>query len=162
MILPREQIPSVLAPHRQRGERIVFTNGCFDLVHSGHLLYLRAARSLGDCLVVGLNSDQSVQRIKGPTRPVLPQQDRALLLDSLRFVDYVVLFDEDTPEQLIREIRPDILVKGGDYRPHQIAGASFVTSYGGSVVLLPYIEGKSTTAIIARICETICQTTATE
>jgi len=121
----------------------VFTNGCFDLVHAGHLLYLQAARSLGDCLIVGLNSDQSVQRIKGPTRPV-------------------VLFDEDTPEQLIREIRPDILVKGGDYRPHQIAGASFVTSYGGSVVLLPYIEGKSTTAIIARICKIICQTTATE
>ncbi len=162
MIVPREQLSAVLQPHRHRGDRIIFTNGCFDLVHAGHLTYLRTARSLGDCLVVGLNSDDSVQRLKGKGRPILPQQDRALLLDALQFVDYVVIFEEDTPESLIREVRPHLLVKGGDYRPWEIVGARFVTAYGGHVAILPYIAGKSTTAIVAQICATLCRTKGQE
>lgn len=156
MIISREHLHQQLLPHRNRNERIVFTNGCFDLLHIGHITYLRLARLLGDCLIVGLNSDDSVRRLKGPTRPILPQDERALLLDALRFVDYVVLFEEDTPECLIREIQPNILVKGGDYRPEQIAGARCVAENGGSIVILPYISNRSTTQIIEKICQTVC------
>lgn len=133
------------------GLRVVFTNGCFDLIHDGHLRYLAAARELGDILVVGLNSDASVQRLKGPQRPVKNQDGRALLLASLLQVDLVVIFDEDTPADLIRMVHPDVLVKGGDWAPEAIVGADFVLGYGGQVLSLPFHEGHSTTRLVDRI-----------
>ncbi|MBO4645818.1 MAG: D-glycero-beta-D-manno-heptose 1-phosphate adenylyltransferase [Bacteroidales bacterium] len=141
--LERKIIPA-RAWQRPEGT-VVFTNGCFDLLHRGHVTYLAQARDLGDFLVVGLNSDSSVRRLKGPGRPVNREADRALVLAALSSVDCVILFEEDTPEQLIRHIRPDILVKGGDYRICDIVGADFVTSNGGQVTTLPFVEGYSTT-----------------
>ncbi len=140
-----------LSWRRKKGQKVVFTNGCFDILHAGHVEYLRRARELGDCLVVGLNSDASVRRLKGPRRPVNTVSDRALVLANLYSVDYVVVFDEDTPEGLIRAIRPDVLVKGADWPEEKIVGASFVRSYGGRVVRLPLLEGRSTSEIIRRI-----------
>ena len=130
---------------------VVFTNGCFDILHSGHVKYLRQAASLGEVLVVGLNSDSSVKRLKGPTRPINNQEDRAEILCALGFVDYVVIFDEDTPLELIKVIQPDVLVKGGDYTPENVVGADFVKSRGGELFLIPFVEGKSTTNIIKKI-----------
>jgi len=150
-ILSREQLARRLAEHRRRGERIVFTNGCFDLIHPGHVLYLEAARALGDVLVVGLNSDASVRRLKGPSRPVCTQQERALVLAALRSVDYVVVFEEDTPLDLIREVGPDVLVKGGDWAPEDIVGREVVEARGGEVVTVPFVPGTSTTGIVERI-----------
>jgi rfaE bifunctional protein nucleotidyltransferase chain/domain len=129
----------------------VFTNGCFDLLHPGHVTYLEAARELGDALVVGLNSDASVRRLKGPARPILTEQERATVLSGLRSVDYVVVFDEDTPLALIRRIVPDVLVKGGDWPVEAIVGADVVLAAGGRVSSLPFVEGKSTTGIVERI-----------
>lgn len=129
----------------------VFTNGVFDLIHPGHLTYLAQARSLGDRLIVGLNSDASVQRLKGAARPIMPQAARAQLLASLFFVDGVVLFDEDTPLELITTLRPDILVKGGDYEEATIVGAPEVRAYGGDVRILPFVDGYSTSSIVASI-----------
>lgn len=140
-----------LSWRRKKGQKVVFTNGCFDILHAGHVEYLRRARELGDCLVVGLNSDASVRRLKGPRRPINTVSDRALVLANLYSVDYVVVFDEDTPEGLIRAIRPDVLVKGADWPEEKIVGASFVRSYGGRVVRLPLLEGRSTSEIIRRI-----------
>jgi len=136
-----------------RGERqkIVFTNGVFDLLHRGHVEYLEEARALGDRLVVGVNSDASVRRIKGPERPLVPAGERAELLAALACVDLALIFDEDTPERLIREVGPDVLVKGGDWTPDRIVGREFVESRGGRVVSVPLREGLSTTALIARI-----------
>jgi D-beta-D-heptose 7-phosphate kinase/D-beta-D-heptose 1-phosphate adenosyltransferase len=131
--------------------RTVFTNGCFDLIHPGHLHYLHAARGLGDYLVVGLNTDDSVRRLKGEGRPIMDEQARARLLASLFFVDAVVLFDEDTPLELIKTLRPDVLVKGGDYTEDQVVGAPEVRSWGGSVELIPFVEGYSSSAIIEKI-----------
>ncbi len=133
-------------------QKVVFTNGCFDLLHLGHVDYLERAAQLGDILVVGLNSDDSVRRLKGPDRPVLPQEARARLLAAMEFVEAVVFFDEDTPQRLIEYLRPAVLVKGGDYTPDTVVGASFVQSYGGEVVILPYIEGYSTTKLIQKLC----------
>jgi D-beta-D-heptose 7-phosphate kinase/D-beta-D-heptose 1-phosphate adenosyltransferase len=133
---------------RRRGHRVVFTNGCFDILHAGHLTSLEGAKRLGEFLVVGLNSDASVRGLKGNSRPVISQQNRASLLAGLACVDLVVLFDEPTPEALIREIEPDILVKGGDYTVDRIAGADFVRGRGGRVVTLPLVPGLSTTAIL--------------
>lgn len=133
------------------GKKVVFTNGCFDILHTGHVRYLAEARALGDVLVVGMNSDDSVRRLKGPSRPVNAQEGRALVLSSLKPVDLVVLFEEDTPEQLIFRLRPDLLVKGGDWAVDQIVGAGFVQSYGGEVRSLPFHEGFSSTGIITRI-----------
>lgn len=130
------------------GQSIVFTNGCFDIIHMGHVTYLNKAASFGDLLIVGLNSDDSVKRLKGETRPINHEQDRAGVLAALRSVDYVVVFDEDTPENLIEAIRPNILVKGGDYVGNTIVGADFVRHYGGIVVTVPLVEGKSTTKVI--------------
>ena len=132
---------------------VVFTNGCFDILHSGHVKYLRKAASLGEVLVVGLNSDASVKRLKGPKRPVNNQEDRAEILCALGFVDYVVIFEEDTPLELIKVIQPDVLVKGGDYQPENVVGADFVKSRGGELILIPFVEGKSTTNIIKKIEE---------
>lgn len=135
------------------GLRVVFTNGCFDLLHYGHIHYLAQARDLGSRLVVGLNSDASVRRLKGARRPINAQASRQLMLAALECVDLVATFEEDTPFELIRLLGPDILVKGGDYRPEDIVGADIVMARGGEVKALPYIEGYSTSAIEARIRE---------
>ena len=136
---------------RSSGQRVVFTNGCFDLLHPGHIHLLHRARSLGDRLIVGLNTDLSVKRLKGPLRPILSEQDRATLLAALSCVDMVVLFDEDTPLFLIKHLRPDILVKGDDYRIEQVVGRQEVEEYGGRVELVPVLKGQSTTSIVDRL-----------
>ena len=133
---------------KAKGERIVFTNGCFDLLHVGHVTYLEHARHAGDRLVVGLNTDRSVRALKGAGRPVIPQDDRARVLAALASVDAVILFDEDTPLELIKAVRPDVLVKGSDYREEEITGAEEVRSWGGDVVLAPLVEGRSTSGIL--------------
>jgi D-glycero-beta-D-manno-heptose 1-phosphate adenylyltransferase len=135
----------------RRPPRVVFTNGCFDILHVGHARYLRDARALGDLLVVGLNSDSSVKRLKGEQRPVVNEDERAELLSSLGAVDYVVMFSDDTPLSLIENVSPDILVKGGDWPPEKIVGSSFVLARGGEVKSLPFHPGKSTTSILERI-----------
>lgn len=140
-----------LERRRRQRERIVFTNGCFDVLHVGHVRYLRAARQLGDLLVVGLNSDESVRRIKGKGRPVNTLADRAELLAALPFVTHLVEFDTDSVEPLIKAVRPDILVKGGDYRISEVVGHRFVRSYGGQVVVLDHAEGRSTTNTLKRL-----------
>jgi D-beta-D-heptose 7-phosphate kinase/D-beta-D-heptose 1-phosphate adenosyltransferase len=132
------------------GRTLVFTNGCFDILHRGHADYLAFARSQGDALVVGLNSDASVRRAKGPTRPVNPEQDRAYVLGSLRAVDFVVIFEEDEPRDLIAKILPDVLVKGKDWA-HYVSGRDIVEANGGRVVLAEMVEGRSTTATIERM-----------
>ena len=137
--------------HGHFGDWIVFTNGCFDILHRGHATYLAAARDLGGVLVVGVNSDASVRRLKGPDRPVNDERSRALMLAALQCVDYVTLFDEDTPLALIDAIRPDVLVKGGDYTRDTIVGADIVERSGGQVVTIPLVQGFSTTALLGRI-----------
>lgn len=151
-ILSWESLDQGVAYWRFLEQKIVFTNGCFDLLHLGHITYLEEAAKLGDVLVVGLNSDESVRRLKGPSRPVLPQQERARLLAALEFVEAVVVFEEETPLRLIEKIRPDVLVKGGDYTVDRIVGAELVQSYGGQVEILPLVPGYSTTALIKRLC----------
>lgn len=136
---------------RPRSSSIVFTNGCFDIIHRGHVDYLTRARSLGDLLIVGVNTDESVRRLKGSGRPVVEQDDRAFVLAALACVDAVTLFDEDTPAELIAALLPDVLVKGGDYTPDQVVGRDVVESHGGRLVLLPFVTGRSTTAILQRI-----------
>lgn len=136
---------------RKDSRRIVFTNGCFDIIHAGHVKYLAEAKKLGDVLFLGLNSDQSVRRLKGDSRPINSEADRASVLSALRSIDYVVVFGEDTPENIIRTIRPDVLVKGGDYKIENIVGADFVKSEGGEVVTIDFVDGKSTTRIIEKM-----------
>ena len=138
---------------KKAGRKIVFTNGCFDLLHVGHITYLNEARGLGDILVVGLNTDRSVRALKGENRPILPEQERSHLLAALECIDYVILFDAETPLELIKKIRPDFLVKGADYAKEEVVGYDFVESYGGRVVLLPLIDTISTSNIINRIKE---------
>ena len=138
---------------KPEGQKVVFTNGCFDILHRGHATYLAQARELGDLLVVGLNTDASVQRLKGPSRPVNNQYDRAFLLASLACVDFVILFDDDTPEQLIHTVRPDVLVKGGDYTLDTIVGADFVLQNGGIVTTIPFVDGYSTTSTLNKITQ---------
>lgn len=140
-------------PNKQEKQqpKVVFTNGCFDLVHRGHVDYLSKARDLGDLLIVGLNSDDSVQRLKGEKRPISNQQSRAIVLAAFAFVDYVVIFDEDTPLNLIKSIKPDILVKGGDYNHDNVVGADFVESYGGRLELIPLVPGESTTNLVNKM-----------
>jgi rfaE bifunctional protein nucleotidyltransferase chain/domain len=147
-ILSRPALLQLFA--RPRPESIVFTNGVFDLLHRGHVEYLFAARQLGDRLVIGLNSDDSVRRLKGASRPLTSEQDRAVVLSGLACVDAVTLFDEDTPRELISVLLPDVLVKGGDYAPDQIVGKTEVELAGGKVIVLPYLEGRSTTEILQR------------
>lgn len=131
-----------------QGLKVVFTNGCFDILHRGHVEYLSKAADKGDVLVVGLNTDASVKRLKGEGRPVNNEEARAMVLASLSFVDAVVLFDEDTPYELIKAVRPDVLVKGADYKKEEIVGYDIVTSYGGTVETIPLVEGYSSTKII--------------
>lgn len=138
---------------RPRAERVVFTNGCFDILHRGHVAYLFEARALGDRLVVGLNTDDSVRRLKGEGRPVVREEDRAFVLAGLACVDAVTLFDEDTPADLIGDLLPDVLVKGGDYRPDDVVGRDAVEAAGGRLVLIPFVTGRSTTGILQRIRE---------
>lgn len=146
-----EQLPATLERWRAAGEKIVFTNGCFDLLHFGHLHYLADARDLGDRLVIGLNNAASVRRLKGPTRPINDELTRTHLLAALQVVDAVVIFEEDDPLKLIQLVQPDILVKGGDWQPEQIIGSDVVLARGGKVLSLPYIQGYSTTNIERKI-----------
>jgi D-beta-D-heptose 7-phosphate kinase/D-beta-D-heptose 1-phosphate adenosyltransferase len=150
-LLDRRHLAAVVATLRRAHRRVVFTNGCFDLLHPGHVKLLGEARRQGDVLIVGLNSDASVCRLKGPGRPILSQSDRAQVLGGLDAVDFVVVFDEDTPETLIELIRPHVLVKGGDYVEATVVGAPLVRSYGGEVVLIPLVEGRSTSSIMEKM-----------
>lgn len=152
-LITQEQLPYLRDYLREQGKRIVFTNGCFDLVHAGHISSFQQARDFGDVLIVGLNSDASVHRIKGEKRPIVNEHDRAIVLQSISFVDYVVLFDDETPEELIHEIAPDVLVKGKDWEGMVIAGQKFVESRGGEVRFIDLEQGLSTTNIINRIRE---------
>ncbi len=136
---------------RKKGEKVVFTNGCFDIIHFGHIAYLRKAKSFGDVLIVGLNRDSSVRRIKGRTRPIVPERDRAEVLSELTCIDYVVFFSEDTPYKVIKTLEPDILVKGSDWPLDKIVGRDILRSYGGRVKRVKLIKGKSTSNIIKRI-----------
>lgn len=151
MVVDRSLLALLCGEFRKHGRRVVFTNGCFDLLHLGHLRYLEQARRLGDVLVVGINTDASVRRLKGAQRPFRSQEERAALVAALKPVDFVTLFDEDTPEALIAQLRPDTLVKGGDYLPEHIAGADLVRSWGGEVVVIPYLEGYSTSSLVQHI-----------
>ena len=146
-----EEIKAIVVDARTNGKKVAFTNGCFDLLHRGHVHVLRAARACADLLIVGINSDQSVKQIKGPKRPVLPESDRCELLGAMEMVDFVILFNEPDPYNLISAIRPDVLVKGGDWKTEKIIGADMVEEAGGRVVVVPYIKGFSTTEIIERI-----------
>jgi D-beta-D-heptose 7-phosphate kinase/D-beta-D-heptose 1-phosphate adenosyltransferase len=152
-VTTEDKLVRLVAAARARGERIVMTNGCFDILHAGHVGYLEQARALGDRLIIAVNDDASVSRLKGPQRPVVPLEDRMRLLAALQVVDWVVPFSEDTPERLICRIRPDILVKGGDYRPEDIAGGECVRQSGGSIVVLDFLPGRSTSGIIERVRE---------
>ena len=152
-LLTREQAAQRCKVERMLGGTVVFTNGVFDLLHRGHLEYLCQARELGTVLIIGLNSDESARRLKGSKRPLMNQEDRVLALTMLRCVDHVVVFDEDTPKELIEALTPDILVKGGDYQPHEVAGAGHVESHGGKVVILPFRDGYSTSKLIETIVE---------
>jgi D-beta-D-heptose 7-phosphate kinase/D-beta-D-heptose 1-phosphate adenosyltransferase len=136
---------------KRAGQRVAFTNGCFDLLHAGHVSYLEAIRRKADCLVVAVNSDRSVRGLKGPGRPLTPARQRCRVLAGLRAVDFVTVFDAPTPLALIRALRPDLLAKGGDWKRSQIVGADFVRSHGGRVVVVPYLAGHSTTGLIRRI-----------
>jgi len=147
-IFDRDDLERKLAFWRFKTRKIVFTNGCFDVLHRGHVEYLAQARDKGDVLFVGLNTDASVRRLKGAGRPINPQQARAMVLASLFFVDAVVLFDEDTPYKLIKTIQPDVLVKGADYKPEDIVGYDIVTAKGGTVETIDLVEGFSTTKIV--------------
>jgi D-beta-D-heptose 7-phosphate kinase/D-beta-D-heptose 1-phosphate adenosyltransferase len=146
-----EELKSAVLQAQARGQKIVFTNGCFDILHRGHLHLLREAKALGDLLIVAVNSDRSVQQIKGSARPVISQAGRAELIAALEMVDYVILFDEGDPYRLIDELRPDILAKGGDWSTEQIIGWDIVERGGGRVAVIPYLKGFSTTEIIERV-----------
>jgi len=146
-------IKSIVARLKIRRKKVVFTNGCFDILHVGHIRYLRKARSLGDILVVGLNTDRSVRQIKGEKRPIVPQGERAEVLAALEFVDYVVLFDEPDPFALIEKVKPTILVKGADWPKDKIIGRNVVEKAGGRVVRIPLVRGASSTGVIKKILQ---------
>jgi rfaE bifunctional protein nucleotidyltransferase chain/domain len=148
-LIKRAECESILRRLKARGNKLVFTNGVFDVLHRGHVDYLAKAAACGDILVVGLNSDASVRRLKGPDRPIQRQSDRAAILLALRVVDYVVIFGEDTPVKLIRQVKPDVLAKGADYRITEIVGADFVRSYGGKVRRIRLTPGRSSSKIIS-------------
>lgn len=136
---------------------IVFTNGCFDIIHAGHISYLKKAKEIGDYLIVGLNSDESVKRIKGKKRPINSENDRALVLSAFYFVDCVIIFNETTPENMIRSIKPDMLVKGADWKDKTVAGCDFVKSYGGECVFIELLKNRSTTSTVDKIIEKYCK-----
>ncbi len=158
MVVAQSNLKRILALLRKRNRKIVFTNGCFDVLHSGHIKYLESAKKRGDILIVGINSDLSVKKIKGESRPIFSQKDRAYILSALKAVDYVVIFNDRTPLKLIKTIKPDLLVKGGDWSINEIIGGKFVNSYGGKVVRAPYLKGYSTTRVLGRIYDGIKKT----
>jgi len=146
----RSDAEALIARVRAAGGTVVATGGCFDLLHPGHVATLRAARGLGDCLVVCINSDESVRRLKGPSRPLVTAPDRARVLEALEFVDAVVVFDENTPAEVLDRLRPDVWAKGGDYAGADLPEAAVLRRWGGQAVVLPYLDGHSTTALVAR------------
>ncbi|MCL5034746.1 MAG: D-glycero-beta-D-manno-heptose 1-phosphate adenylyltransferase [Bacteroidetes bacterium] len=152
-ILKREELATILRKLQKGGKKIVFTNGVFDIVHIGHVDYLRRARELGDVLVVAINGDESVHRIKGPKRPIIGETDRSFVVANLKSVDYVCIFNEDTPYETIKLLQPDVLVKGADWKAEDVVGRDIVEARGGKVVTMKYLDGKSTTNIIKRIVE---------
>jgi len=152
-VFSQNKLSDLVENWKSENKTIVFTNGCFDILHKGHIEYLAQAKSLGDKLIIGLNSDKSVKGLKGDQRPVNDQVARALLLASMIFTDAVVIFDEDTPENIIKLYSPDILVKGGDYKSNEIAGADFVINNGGKVKIIPLVEGYSSSNIIKKISD---------
>jgi len=152
-IVNRSEAKMTIDNWRANNKTIVFTNGCFDIIHRGHIEYLQESKLLGDILIVGLNSDVSVRRIKGVPRPYQDEKDRAAILDAMEMVDLVVIFDEETPLNLICELKPNMLVKGGDYDSHLIAGANEVVEWGGSVKILPFIKGYGTSKLVEKILE---------
>lgn len=151
VLVASDELADIVAAHRDAGRSVVFTNGCFDVLHPGHVRYLEQARALGDLLLVAVNSDDSVRRLKGPDRPVNPVEDRVTLLAALSCVDHVVIFEEDSPAALIETVRPDVYVKGGDYPPEMVPEAPLVRRLGGQVRTLGYVPDRSTSAIIERI-----------
>jgi D-beta-D-heptose 7-phosphate kinase/D-beta-D-heptose 1-phosphate adenosyltransferase len=152
-ITPRNELKAEVDRLKREGKKVVFTNGCFDILHAGHTRYLREARKLGDALILALNSDSSVRSIKGPMRPIVPEAERAEVVGALDSVDYVTVFDELTPLELIELLRPDVIVKGGDWAEKDIVGAETVRKWGGRVAVMPEIEGASTTNIIDKVLQ---------
>lgn len=152
-ITPRNELKATVDRLKREGKKVVFTNGCFDILHAGHTRYLREARKLGDALILALNSDSSVRSIKGPMRPIVPESERAEVVGALDSVDYVTVFDELTPLELIEFLRPDVIVKGGDWAEKDIVGAETVRKWGGRVAIMPEIEGASTTNIIDKVLQ---------
>ncbi len=150
-IKTRKELVRIIKDLKENGKRIVFTNGCFDLLHIGHVRYLEKAKALGDVLVVGVNSDSSVRKLKGPNRPILPEKERAGILSGLGCVDYVTIFSEIDPLKVITSLRPDVLVKGGDWAKEQIVGKEVVERLGGEVVILPFVKGASSSTLIQTI-----------
>jgi len=148
-----DELPAIIQRAKSTRKKVVLTNGCFDLIHSGHLYLLREAKKLGDLLIVALNTDRSVKALKGPQRPILPESERAELIAALEMVDYVILFDELDPYDLIRELKPDVLAKGGDWAADKIVGRDLVEQNGGTIAVIPYQESHSTTKIIEKIIE---------
>ncbi|OQX70760.1 MAG: D-glycero-beta-D-manno-heptose 1-phosphate adenylyltransferase [Candidatus Cloacimonas sp. 4484_275] len=155
-IVSRQEIEKIARILKKSNKKIVFTNGCFDIIHAGHIEYLREAKKLGDILILGLNSDSSVQKLKGRNRPINDENARAIVLSEFKSVDYIVIFQEDTPYDLIEIVKPDVLVKGGDWKETEIVGADIVKKYGGIVKSLEFKEGFSTTKIIEKIKKTEC------
>ncbi len=150
-IYPREKLKKEIDRLRNEGKKIVFTNGCFDILHVGHTRYLKEAKKQGDILILGLNSDESVKALKGEKRPLIPEKERADVIASLESVDYVTIFHELTPLELIEYLRPDVLVKGGDWKEDEVVGRESVGKWGGKVIIIPEIKGSSTTNIIEKI-----------
>lgn len=147
----RSKLADICREYRKAGETVCFTNGCFDLIHAGHVRLLEQSASFADILIVAINSDDSLRRLKGPGRPIMDEESRAIVLGSLAMVDHIVVFHEDTPDLIIKELLPDVLVKGGDYRPHEVVGRDTVENNGGRLELIRLVEGKSTTSIIKHI-----------
>jgi glycerol-3-phosphate cytidylyltransferase len=150
-ILSAEQAAVLSEKEKQNGKTVVFTNGCFDILHSGHVTYLEQAKALGDILILGLNSDKSVKSIKGPERPINNETDRAIVIAALESIDYVVIFEEDTPIELLKKIKPNIQAKGGDYVAEELPEFPIVTGFGGTINILPFVAGKSTTSTLEKI-----------
>lgn len=146
-----DKLAKVLNELKSQGKRIIFTNGCFDILHWGHVYYLKQAKELGDILVLALNTDDSVKKLKGDSRPINNQQDRALVINELKSIDYVTFFSEETPYNIIKILKPNIIAKGGDYSPEQVVGKDIIENYGGSVEIIPFVEGKSTTNIVNKM-----------
>ncbi len=149
----QDELIPILDRLKKQGKKVVFTNGCFDILHVGHVRYLKDAKGYGDILVVAVNSDSSVKSIKGAKRPIVSQSERAEVVAALEMVDYVTMFDEDTPYNIIKKLQPDVLIKGGDWTIDKIVGRDIVEARGGRVIAIPFIEGASTTGIVERILE---------